>query len=129
MPLGQDDRAKPPPPQSRPAETYGAGAGAPVALILGIYEAVVGHVANEAVVSALLFAAGAVPAFKTHQVRRARARDARGPDDAESKAEPSGNPYNPASVALNNPTETGSSVSGAVAAIVVAVLRIKNQAV
>src|SRR6266571_3795162 len=123
-----DDRKAPAPAQARPAETYAAIVGVLGALAIGIYEAISGRVANEAIVSAVLFLTGAVPLAKTHQFRRAKALSAPSTPSSAPSAEPAKG-QGGAAVALNNPTETGSSVAGAVAAILVAVFHVTNQAV
>ena len=128
-----------PSPESRPAETYGGVAGVLAAVVLAIYGALAGRPPDQAIVSAVVFAVGVVPLARTYQVRRSeeRATEPRATEESiesppqESERRSRGNPNSggPASAIAHNPTETGSSVSGAVAAVLVAVLDIKDQAI
>jgi hypothetical protein len=128
-----------PSPESRPAETAGGVAGVLAAGVLAIYEALTGRPPDQAIVSAVVFAIGVVPLASTYRVRRSaeRATERRETEErmesppGESEVRRRGNPNSGgvASAIAHNPTETGSSVTGAVAAVLVAVLDIKDQAI
>jgi hypothetical protein len=125
--------------ESRPAETAGGVAGVIAAAVLAIYQALAGRPPDQAIVSAVLFAVGVVPLVQTNRVRRREERASEESQEAdenrESAAAGSGdrkrrnpNSRGPASTIAHNPTETGSSVTGAGAAVLVSVFDITDQA-
>jgi hypothetical protein len=127
-----------PSPESRPAETAGGIAGVLAATGLAIYEAAAGGPPDKAIVSAVLFAVGVVPLASTYRVRRSEERtdEAQAGDEGREPAPPESversrrNPdtRGPASTLAHNPSETGSSVTGAVAAVLVSVFDVTDQA-
>jgi hypothetical protein len=105
---------------------------------LAIYEAAAGGPPDTAIVSAVLFAVGVVPLASTYRVRRSEERtgeaqagdEGRGPAPPESVDRSRTNPdtRGPASTLAHNPSETGASVTGAVAAVLVSVFGVTDQA-